>query len=110
MKRVFSQVTKEIAQFRRDRLTLALAFFLPFVALLLYGYATRLESKNIPVAVKSYDSGTLSRAYIDTLFATNQLVPARFRGADIMGPLMKVKRKLPLSFLLNFRGRWPRVE
>ncbi len=102
MRRVFSQVTKEIAQFRRDRLTLALAFFLPFVALLLYGYATRLESKNIPVAVKSYDTGTLSRAYIDTLFATNQLIPARFRGSDIMGPLDEGEAKAAIIIPAQF--------
>lgn len=87
MKRVASQVIKEIAQFRRDKLTLALAFFLPTVALLLYGYATRLESKNIPVAIKNYDNGALSREYIDTIYANGQLSPAPFPGGDPMIPL-----------------------
>ncbi len=87
MKRVISQVTKEIAQFRRDKLTLALAFWLPVVALLLYGYATRLESKNIPVAIKNYDNGALSREYIDTIYANGQLSPAPFPTGDPMIPL-----------------------
>ncbi len=87
MKRVLSQVGKEIAQFRRDKLTLALAFLLPVMAVLLYGYATRLESKNIPVAVKNYDMGSLSREYIDTIFANGQLTPAKFNGSDAMQPL-----------------------
>lgn len=84
MIRVFSQVGKEIAQFRRDKLTLALAFFLPVMAILLYGYATRLESI---VAVKNYDVGSLSREYIDTIFANGQLTPAPFNGSDAMQPL-----------------------
>jgi ABC-2 type transport system permease protein len=87
MIRVFSQVGKEIAQFRRDKLTLALAFFLPVMAILLYGYATRLESKNIPVAIKNYDAGSLSREYIDTIFANGQLTPSPFNGSDAMQPL-----------------------
>lgn len=76
MRRMISQAGKEIAQFRRDKLTLALAFLLPSVAMLLYGYATRLESKNIPVAVRNFDNGALSRDYIDTIFANGQLVNA----------------------------------
>lgn len=73
MKRVLAQCMKELAQFRRDRLTLALAFFLPMVALLLYGYATRLEAKDIPITLQNFDNSALSRDYIDTLFNNGQL-------------------------------------
>ncbi len=73
MKRIWAQCLKELAQFRRDRLTLALAFFLPMVALLLYGYATRLEAKDIPIAVQNFDSSSLSRDYLDALFNNGQL-------------------------------------
>ncbi|MHC5761062.1 hypothetical protein [Nostoc sp.] len=41
MKRIFAQCTKELVQFRRDRLTLALAFLLPFLTLLIFGFAIR---------------------------------------------------------------------
>ncbi|MBS1994469.1 MAG: ABC transporter permease [Cyanobacteria bacterium SZAS LIN-2] len=86
--RIYAQAIKEIAQFRRDKLTVALAFGLPVLALLLYGYATRLESKDIPVAVQNYDSGALSREYVDTIFANGQLTPARWGNrADSIGPL-----------------------
>jgi ABC-2 type transport system permease protein len=87
MSRIFAQAIKEIAQFRRDKLTVALAFGLPVLALLLYGYATRLESKDILLAVQNYDSGALSREYLDTIFANDQLSPARWKGKDAMGPL-----------------------
>ncbi|WP_298908108.1 ABC transporter permease [uncultured Nostoc sp.] len=72
MKRIFSQCRKELAQFQRDRFTLALAFLLPFISLIIFGFAIRLESKNIPLFVQDFDISPLSRAYTERLFATNQ--------------------------------------
>jgi ABC-2 type transport system permease protein len=74
MKRIISQCIKELAQFRRDHLTVALAFFLPFIALIIFGFAIRLEAKNIPLYVRDFDLTNTSRAYIERLFATNQFV------------------------------------
>ncbi len=45
MKRILAQCVKELVQFRRDRLTLALAFLLPLLTLFIFGFAIRLESK-----------------------------------------------------------------
>ena len=75
MKRILSQCTKELAQFKRDHLTLALAFLLPFMTLLIFGFAIRLEAKNIPLVVQDLDISPLSRAYTERLFATNQFIP-----------------------------------
>ncbi|HEY9867816.1 MAG TPA: hypothetical protein V6D08_01300, partial [Candidatus Obscuribacterales bacterium] len=61
LSRALAQASKEIAQFRRDPLTMALAYVLPFAALLMYGFGTRLEAKDIHVAVFNYDGGKLSR-------------------------------------------------
>jgi ABC-2 type transport system permease protein len=75
MNRIISQCIKELAQFRRDRLTVALAFILPFVALIIFGFAIRLEAKNIPLYVQDFDMTNTSRSYIERLFATNQFIP-----------------------------------
>lgn len=75
MKRILSQCHKELAQFKRDRLTLSLAFFLPLLTLLIFGFAIRLEAKNIPLFVQDFDNTPLSRSYIERLFATNQFIP-----------------------------------
>jgi ABC-2 type transport system permease protein len=77
MKRILNQCQKEFVQFQRDKLTVALAFLLPLAVLLIYGFAIRLEIKNIGLAVIDYDNSPLSRSYIERLFATNQfqLVP-----------------------------------
>jgi ABC-2 type transport system permease protein len=76
MNKIFVQALKEWREFRRDRLTLALAFLLPIFSLLLFGYGIRLESKNIPLAVQDFDETSLSREYMARLYATNIIVPA----------------------------------
>jgi ABC-2 type transport system permease protein len=48
MNRVWDQCQKELDQFRRDRLGVALAFLLPLAALLIIGLAIRLEAKIFP--------------------------------------------------------------
>jgi ABC-2 type transport system permease protein len=74
MKRILDQCSKELSQFRRDRLTLALAFLLPLATLLIFGFAIRLEAKNIPLAIQDFDRSQLSARFAERLFATNQFV------------------------------------
>jgi ABC-2 type transport system permease protein len=76
MNRILAQCLKELNQFRRDRLTVALALILPLGMLLIYGYAIRLETKNIPLSVQDFDNSYLSRSYVERLYATNQFIPA----------------------------------
>jgi ABC-2 type transport system permease protein len=80
MKRILTQCIKELLQFRRDRLTLGLAFILPLLTLFIFGFAIRLEAKNIPLSVQDFDRSNLSQAYIERLFATNQFEPVRWIG------------------------------
>ncbi|OBQ19254.1 MAG: hypothetical protein AN488_15455 [Anabaena sp. WA113] len=63
MKRIISQCIKELSQIKRNRLTLA--FLLPFMTLLIFGFATRLESQNIPLIIQDYDHTNLSNSYIE---------------------------------------------
>jgi ABC-2 type transport system permease protein len=87
MKRIWSQVIKELTQFRRDRLTVMLAFVLPAITLLMFGWVTRLESKDIAFAVINLDSAKLSRDFVDTLFANQQVRPVEFTGTNPLTPL-----------------------
>jgi ABC-2 type transport system permease protein len=80
MDRVWSQCMKELAQFRRDRLAAALAFLLPVMTMLIFGYAVRLEIKNVPLVVMDYEQSPLSRSYIEQVFATNQFQPVPDEG------------------------------
>ncbi len=76
MNRILAQCIKELNQFRRDRLTVALALILPLGMLLIYGYAIRLETKNIPLSIQDFDNSYLSRSYVERLYATKAFVPA----------------------------------
>ena len=81
MKRILAQCRKELLQFRRDRLTLGLAFLLPLLTLLIFGFAIRLETKVIPIVVQDFDRSPLSAAYTDRLFATDQFKAAPWLGS-----------------------------
>lgn len=86
MQQIFSQFTKELAQFRRDRLTLALAFVLPLMTLIIFGFAIRLETKDIPIVVQDLNISSLSRAYTEKLFATNKFVPVYNSASTLRNP------------------------
>lgn len=79
--RIWTQCVKELAQFRRDRLTVALVLILPMITLLLFGFAIRLETKDIPLVVQDLDHSPLSRAYAERLYATRQFQPVRAADA-----------------------------
>ncbi len=103
MKRMWAQAVKEWQEFRRDRLSLALAFLLPLFSLLLFGYGIRLESKNIPIVVQDNDQTSFSREYIERLYATNILSRANIEGAKsprdaIDRGLAKVSITIPEGF------------
>lgn len=78
MRRIVAQARKELAQFQRDRLTVALAIVLPLLTLLIFGFAIRLESKDIPIVVRDLDMSPQSRAYIEAIFATRQFKPVEW--------------------------------
>ncbi len=84
MSRIWFQCLKELAQFKRDRLTLSLAFVLPVLSMLLYGFATRLEMKNIPLVVQNFDNSLISRSYIERLFSNEQFIPTMWAGHDVL--------------------------
>ncbi len=53
---------KEFQQMLRDRLTFAMAFGVPILQLVLFGYAINTDPKGLPTALVSADAGTLSRS------------------------------------------------
>ncbi|AFZ60726.1 ABC transporter permease [Anabaena cylindrica FACHB-243] len=83
IRRIRNQLFKELEQFVRDRLGVALAFILPVIALLIIGYAIRLEAKNIALAVRDLDQTSFSRSYVERLYATNLFVPAQWKGDSL---------------------------
>jgi ABC-2 type transport system permease protein len=80
MKKVMAQAKKEIGQFMRDKLTLALAFLLPFLSLMLFGFGVRLEIKDISLVVQNYDHGLMSYDLVDRLFKNDQFNAHKWSG------------------------------
>jgi ABC-2 type transport system permease protein len=73
LRRVWVQCIKELAEFRRDRLTVGLAFVLPVGMLLIFGLAIRLQITNIPVGVQDFDRSPFSRDFISRINASQEL-------------------------------------
>jgi ABC-2 type transport system permease protein len=92
------QAIKEWQEFQRDRFSLALAFLLPLLSLLLFGYGIRLESKNIPIVVKDHDNTSISREFVERLYATNMFVPAPANEA--MAPADAIDRGMAKAALV----------
>ena len=103
--RIQAQCVKELLQFRRDRLTLGLAFLLPLLSLLILGFAIRLETKHIPIVVRDLDRSPLSRSYTDRLFATDQFHPSRWRGNDPVGAIDRGSARAAVTIPPDFSRR-----
>ncbi|MBY0357903.1 MAG: ABC transporter permease [Candidatus Obscuribacterales bacterium] len=104
-RRALAQTKKEIVQFRRDPLTVGLAYALPFAALLMYGFAIRLEAKDIHVAVFNYDSGKLSREFVDTIYASRQFKMIPTGNGSIFLPLDRSAAKASIVIPPEFSRR-----
>jgi len=65
IKRLLAISRKEILQLRRDIRSLLLAFLLPVILLILFGYAITWDVDDIPTAVVDQDRSTRSRELLD---------------------------------------------
>lgn len=73
---------KEVIQLRRDRRSLALAFALPLVMLLLFGYAITTDVKNITTAVLDHDRTPESRSLISAFARSGYFTVRRDLARD----------------------------
>jgi ABC-2 type transport system permease protein len=63
LRRIRVVAYKEWREIVRDRLFFALAFVVPSLLMLLFGYGLSLDVENIPLAIIDYDQSALSRDY-----------------------------------------------
>lgn len=61
---------KEFIQMRRDRLTFALMLGLPVIQLILFGYAIRMEVRNLPTVVLDESRSSESRSLVSVMEQT----------------------------------------
>ena len=70
-RRLWAIARKETLQLRRDPRSLLLAFLLPVLLLVLFGYAITWDVEHIAVAVLDQDDSARSRALLTSLVASN---------------------------------------
>lgn len=68
--RIIAVAQKEWREIVRDRMFFALAFVLPVVWMLVFGYGMTLDVQNIPFAVIDYDHSAMSRDYAHHFIAS----------------------------------------
>jgi ABC-2 type transport system permease protein len=64
-------IWKEFIQMRRDRPTLALMLGIPVIQLLVFGYAVRMDVRDLPMAVYDQSRTRMSRELVQKLEATD---------------------------------------
>ena len=69
-------VRKELAQFRRDRLMMAIILISPVMQLVILGLAASFDLQDMPFAVYDEDRSEVSRALADSLFHGDEFVRA----------------------------------
>ncbi len=86
--RIMAIVGKEWREIVRDRLFFSLAFVMPTVLTLVFGYGLSLDVENIPLAVIDRDNTALSRDYVhrfsDSRYFSMQGDVASERAADAL--------------------------
>lgn len=65
--RLQAMIQKEFIQMKRDRLTLAMLIGVPFLQLVLFGYAINTNPKNLPTALLANDNSVYTRAFLEGL-------------------------------------------
>jgi len=63
-KRFWAMILKEFIQMRRDRLTFGMMIGIPFIQLILFGYAINSDPKHLPTAVLMADHGPQARTLL----------------------------------------------
>ncbi len=76
--RIAAITKKELIQIRRDPLSLAMAFLMPVLLLLIFGYAITLDVNNLTTIVYDLDKSGMSRELVVELTASGYFSVVRF--------------------------------
>jgi len=80
--RIYAIFTKELRQLRRDRMTFGMVVMIPFIQLMLFGYAINTNIRHIPAGLVDQSRSSLSRQLAQTVAAT-QVLSFTARYADV---------------------------
>jgi ABC-2 type transport system permease protein len=110
MTRLLAIARKEILQLRRDSRSLALAFLLPLLLLILFGYAISWDIRDISMGVLDGDRSSASRELVDSFRASGYFtVDHQLESPREIEPLMQrgavqMVLIIPPDFSANLRS------
>ncbi len=78
--RLRALVRKEFLQILRDPSSIAIAFVMPIVLLLLFGYGVSLDAKNVPVALVIDQPSADTASFSSAFYATDYFKPITLRN------------------------------
>ena len=114
MTRILATAQREFRQFYRDKLTLFIAFGLPFVLITLYGTALTMNVRNLRLAVEDLDQTPFSRRYVEAYAATNKFIlvpPSGPVEQMVESARARAALRIPPGFERDLkRGRAPQVQ
>ncbi len=111
--RIKAIARKEMLQVLRDPLSLGLAFVLPVMLLILFGYAITFDIKNISTVICDQDKSGLSRDYVSAVIESGYFtVAGRIDDEAQVDAFLdsgeaKVAIIIPVDFSQNFRSNKP---
>jgi len=105
--RLWAMARKEALQLRRDRRSLALAFVLPVLLVLIFGYAISWDVRDIPLAVVDQDRTQRSRALVEAFTSSGyfHLVPSPPTYEEADGWLERERARMVLILRPTFAAR-----
>ena len=104
LKRTFALARKEWVQIRRDPFSLALAFLLPVMLLVIYGYAITFDVNNLATVVYDQDKSSLSREFVDQFIQSGYFTQVASIGSymEVDPFLDKRKAKVVIVIPVDF--------
>jgi ABC-2 type transport system permease protein len=98
--RFWAVARKEIIQLRRDPRSLLLAFAVPVILLIIFGYAITWDIREIATAILDYDNSARSRELVDRLRSSGYFTIAhRIETPRAIGELMD-RGKISVAFVI----------
>ena len=102
--RIKAIAQKELIQIRRDPYSLAMAFLMPVILLIIFGYAITIDINDIPAVVYDLDKSSMSREFVSEIKSSGYFSVAAYveRYRDVDRYLDSGKAKLAVIIPVDF--------
>jgi len=96
---------KETLQIVRDPSSIAIAFVLPFILLLLFGYGVSLDAKNVPIAIVEESPSAETTSFTASFYHSPYFIPIKAATIQEAEKLLKNEKVRGIVWLRNNFGK-----